>query len=215
LQGGVICGGAAKGLRKLYSYFGYRAWAFGCLCEPDGPSHAVALVEIDVDGGNKVVVQDASFNVALHDAESSAPLSFLDVLSRLRERRHESILAVESDYRAIKRWPRFVVAPPFAARHSLAHCLAKSGYVIEDMANGKSLDDGTVVIESPRSWQHFIEKKCYNRQTGQPSLMLKEIVDRGYPESMLYLYRTPQWLEGPDRDSVWRMACEAAGILSE
>lgn len=211
LEGGVICGGAARGLWKLYKYFGYRAWAYGCECEPGGPSHAVALVDVEIGGEPRIIVQDASYNATLCDAETGEPLSVFEVLERLRDRRHESIRVDESDYHSISRWPRYVIAPQFTAIHTPEHCLKRDGYIIDGVATYETKADGTIVFRSPRSWHYFAKKKCYEPEGGRPAVILPEIIARGYPPSLVYMYVKPQSLNGPDAKALMQRLREVAG----
>lgn len=214
LKGGVICGGAARGLWKLYRYFGYRAWAYGCECEPGGPSHSVALVEVDLNGEPRIIVEDASFNVSLCDAATSEPLSIFELLTRLRARQHETIRVDEVDYSSIGRWPRYVVAPQFAGIHTEQHCRTRSGYVIDAVATCTTRADGSVVCQSPRSWSYFVDTKCLHPPEDKPALYIPEIVARGYPASVLYMYVKPQSLDGPDAKAMMQRLREAAGTVS-
>jgi hypothetical protein len=77
LGGGVMCGGTAIMLSRVYKAAGFNSWVynFGAI---DGPSHVTTLVEVNGD----VIVQDAYFNFEYVD-DDGMPIPFPELITRI------------------------------------------------------------------------------------------------------------------------------------
>lgn len=195
-RGGVICAPAAIALQRLYEAFGFKAWQI-CHASNGAPRHSVTVVEIQHNGAMVRCVQDPSFNCYLADRDSGEPLDYLDMVARLRDHRHETIAVIESDWRTAPRWPRTIIPPAFVGNRSAQQHAAANWQVIEDVADVETLEDGTIVITSPRSWSAWHRKACYTA-AGATKGPLAKIVAAGHPACVLYWLAWPECVSGPD-----------------
>lgn len=210
-EGGVICGDAAIGLQKLYTYFGYKSWYLGSVGGTD-VGHAVALVEIQYKGSKRLIMQDAYYNEEFRDVMTDEPLDYFDLIRRLVEHKHATIRVCQSDYHKIRPWPKFFVQPSYRVGYTNEQCAANAGPVIDAAATFRELESGTLEITAPRGWQEQIEKKSINPVTGAPEWHLKRVIDAGNPPSMLYYFRWCHRISiGPDAEALEAQAIAITG----
>lgn len=172
--GGVWCGGAAWTLMKLYELFGYEAHYLGSGVAPDA-THAETLVYIDVRGTEILSIQDAHFDISYTD-EQGNPLDYFEMLSMLREYRHEEI--------------RIVPSPDQGVRRDL---LLKANETVFwraipwlNMSEVFSyLDDSTVL------YQVSFSVASYERASAGVGRFKDLLASEGYPKMMIYIHVFP------------------------
>jgi len=212
-EGGVICGGAANGLMKLYRYFGFKAFYLGS-CGGTNVGHATTLVQINWNGELRWVIQDSFYNEDFRDMATNEPLDYFDMLQRLKDRKDQSIRVVESDFHAIRPWPKVVIPLQYRNGFTDVDCIEQCNVTIDACSTCKTRPNGTLEITSPRSWQAQFDKRCLDRMTGVSSWHLQRFVDNGNPPSMLYYFRWCHRVSpvGPDADAIKAQAVAIAGV---
>jgi len=197
-RGGSYCGGTAHALRKLYEMYGYQAWTVNSgNAGPEAATHVTTLVKIRADRPDVLSMQDAYFNLTYVDADSKAPLDYVEMLGRLADGKHDTIETREPDFEKIPQWPKVIVAaadrgtatPKSFAK--AAFSVLESNYTFEERA------DGAWIYVSPRTAGKFLEDQCHYPD-GRPRWYLKWLVAQGHPENILYLYLYPFGVAGPN-----------------
>jgi len=94
-QSGVLCGGSAHFLMKVYQAFGFDAGRLG-IGFSDLGSHVITLVQIEQDGEKLISVQDANLNVT-YESVDGKPMDYIKMLCLLKERRESEIVITEPE----------------------------------------------------------------------------------------------------------------------
>jgi len=177
--GGVWCGGAAWTLMELYELFGYEAHylASGILSVE---THAETLVYIDVHGTKILSVQDALFDISYTD-EHGNPMDYFEMLSMLREHRHEEIRIVPSPDQGVQR-DLILKANETAFWQGMRSWLNMS----EDFSY---LDNSTVLYRASFSVASY-ERALFDWNVSQ-SRFGDYLASGGYPRKEIYIHMYP------------------------
>ena len=92
-RGGVLCGGRAWALRRLYDMLGYEAYTYD-MGVPGATTHTVVLVRVTHGDARVLTVQDPTYDVTFTRADG-APLDFIEMLTLLKKRRLDDVRALE------------------------------------------------------------------------------------------------------------------------
>ncbi len=92
---GVLCGGVATYLSKIYELFGYHSsiYNYGI---PDISTHVTTVVTVPVNGVMEIVVHDATFNLS-YVIQKTGDRSFINIMNLLIEGRNKDIEIKKGD----------------------------------------------------------------------------------------------------------------------
>jgi hypothetical protein len=212
-SGGVWCGGAATALQRLYQLFGFEAWAVNTGSLEGRGSHVVTLVRIEHRGEQRIIVQDAYFNLTFVDAETREPVEYLQLVQRLAAGDHASIAVRSPDYRDMPQWPSARV--PADQRHgqSAAEIAASPCFwVMEEAFDSKLHPDGLLEFVSPRRLDKFLARRCHDAE-GKTIKELAWLEEQGHPPEIIYLFLYPLGMQGPHAPEFLQQAQAAAKPL--
>lgn len=168
-KGGVMCGGTAYSLKKLYQLFGFKAYAYD-MGKPGVMTHVVTLVEIKFQNSVKLVVQDATFDITYADNQGE-PLDYFDLLSLLSSHKHEAINIIYGKSEN----GDFLLHPDDKSQYSQIISLKDSPFVV--------LESGLLKFRSRLTLSSF------DRSFGKA---IKEfLVKEGHPPDNIYLFLYP------------------------
>jgi hypothetical protein len=203
-HGGVLCGGAAYALARLYEAFGYRAWLLNSGIQQRNTTHVATLVEIAENGGPLLCLQDAYFNYGIVDSGSGRPVDYFSLLKRLRGGNHQSLRLQEPDVREVKPWPAMLVGA--GAKVRTPEKIAASAWPIQEQQyTVTQLADGSLKFVSPRILERFLARCCRTRE-GEPAWYLEWLAAQGHPLELVYLYLYPFEIHGPGGDDLLQKA---------
>ena len=101
-QGGVVCGGTARFLMKVYQVFGFEAGTlnFGIV---NLHTHMVSLVQIEHGGQELWSVQDA-WNNLTYEGLNVEPMDYYKMLRLLKQQKDDEIVIVEPKTPLVRDW---------------------------------------------------------------------------------------------------------------
>lgn len=185
--GGVVCGGTADALRKLYQLWGFEAWYLGFGDTSSGGfTHAENLVRIEHDGQSIITLHDAQLDAGYGSVEGE-PVDYIELVALLAAGRGDELALLGGEDN------------PYA--DILVHDDDLGSMSIHDMAAAnwtsdpadyttETLSTGVQVIHSPRKLSRFeqVIGPWY-----QPFL-----AGQGLPEEIIYLHLFPFQVSGSD-----------------
>jgi hypothetical protein len=96
-EGGVICGGKAEIMRKVFRIFGFEAYAINSGQRKGRSSHVFNLVKVKHEGRDILAMLDAHFNLAYIHPDGE-PMDYFDCLKLLCQGRHSEIKTIRGRF---------------------------------------------------------------------------------------------------------------------
>jgi hypothetical protein len=190
--------------------FGFEAWAANTGSLEGRGSHVVTLVKIEHRGEQRIIVQDAYFNLTLIDEMTREPLEYLQLVRRLAAREHESIAVHSPDYRDVPQWPATLMPAEDRKGKSAAEIAAGPYFwVMEEAFACEDHPNGMLTFVSPRRLDKFLARRCHDA-AGNEINDLAWLMEQGHPPEILYLFLYPLGFQGPNSDEFLRSAQQAA-----
>ncbi len=171
------CGVSTFFYIKLLQALGFEAfqYSFGFKVKPYARFiHSVALVEIDVGGATRLVVQDPHLNLTYRNQEGE-PFDFFELLSTIKKREYDRILM---DGESVTTF-LLVPEPALYYRALSEPCRAL-------MARALTRPDGSLrtKIEITRDYATLMLSACGGFERG----FVDALHQSGYPEPFIYSY---------------------------